>query len=147
MSNQNSENNYSLDRWLTILAVALAAAAIGNLVGLFRQRNRCDEQMDNVQEMCIMTSNDAFDFCRETMDRMENQCLNQNPTVQQDRIYKWEVCFADENCRNCLMQTMEGGSSGTGDVEWCHTNALQGGPLPEYDPPPEYEPPLRGPNI
>ena len=138
-----TETNYTLDRWLTVLAVALVAYALGNLVGMFTAFKKCDEQMDNVQEMCIMTSNESFDFCRETMDRLEKEI---NPSVQQDRIYKWEECFADENCRNCLLMTMEGGSSGTGDVEWCHANVHGGGQdLPEYIPPPEYEPPVIGP--
>lgn len=140
-----TDDTYSLEVWITIVAVALAAATIGNLIGMGGQRNRCDEDMDNVQEMCIMTSNDAFDFCRETMDRMDDQCMNENPSAQQERISKWEECFRDENCRNCLLMTEEAWKA---DVEFCFAGALMSEePLPDYVPPPEYEPPVRGPNL
>lgn len=140
-----TETNYSLDRWLTILAVALVAYAFGNLIGTAMTYSKCDKQMDNVQEMCIMTSNDAYDFCRETMDRMDDQCVNENPSAQQSRIHKWEECFRDENCRNCLIMTEEAWQA---DVEWCHTHALEGlqdEPLPEYVPPPDWSPSMGGP--
>ena len=137
-----SEPSY-FDRWTTILAVAFAAAALGNFIGTFIAFKNCDKHMDNVQEMCIMTSNDAFDFCRETMDRMDDQCLSENPSAQQERIAKWEECFRDENCRNCLLMTEEAWKA---DVEFCHAGALHSEePLPDYVPPPEYEPPIEGP--
>ncbi len=140
-----SEPTYSLDRWLTIVAVALAAYAFGNLIGTFMTFKKCDDRMDDVTEMCLMTSNDAFNFCRETMDRMDDQCMNENPSAQQNRIYKWEECFRDENCRNCLLMTNE---EWRPDVEFCFANALfNDEPLPEYIPPPDWSPPVDGPQL
>jgi len=101
-------------------------------------------------EKCIASTKELTNECLDSMEGIANACEARGGEVsckgQQDRIHKWEACFADQNCRNCLLQTMEGGRTGTGDVEWCFKNVIEGpvDPLPEYEAPPPLQ---RGPNL
>lgn len=107
--------------WEAVLAFGLVAAmgiAVGFYAGSEWQYDKCGAAMDELQASCIANLDELTQTCVDAMDEIAVMC---SPSIQQDRIWKWEQCFADKNCRACL--AMGHNDLGAADVEWCHANA------------------------
>ena len=82
----------------------------------------CKGGISEVAEACKRNMDELNNTCNNKIDELQKVLCDEIPSVQQDRIFKWEVCFIDENCHACLHMTHEGGSP-SGDVEWCFQHA------------------------
>ena len=102
----------------------------------------------NALEKCIKSTKELTSECLDGMEGVANACEERGGEVscqgQQERIWRWEECFTNENCRSCILMVYE--DTGIPDVDWCHLHAFEEmqDPLPEYEAPPPLQ---RGPNL
>lgn len=138
--------------WLSVIGAIIFIVVVLFTMGyLYGYRKGADYALDacidgvsEVGEACKRNMDELEQTCRSKVDELHKVLCDEIPSIQQDRIFKWEVCFIDENCRNCLLMTMEGGSP-SGDVEWCFLHAWEE-IQPEYNVPDPYIPNYLGPN-
>jgi len=125
--------------WIVSAALILfLAGEVGYLLGQKQTISQCRATAENLNTACAEGLTEVVETCKENMIELAATCAGR-PSIQQDRIWKWEECFQDDNCRSCLIIVFE--ESGNQDVEYCHEYALgrdgmPDEPIPEYVPPP-----------
>lgn len=123
------------------IVIAVCAFSWGRMYERVEGDYGCQAGLEEISVACFESQEYLRDLCDENLGALEEArpyCELDDKTSQQERIFKWEVCFIDENCHNCLHQTHEGGSP-SGDVEWCFEHAWDE-MQPEYDVPDPFIP-------